>query len=181
MRATSSSERPSTRPVIRTANGAANACAELAPPGRDEPGEQVAGLGGDRAAEQLADLPQPERPLERRPQAGVLLPVGGQHHRPERGPDEVLLGLDGEAEPRAQHLPHLGVARHEPAAEGRHPRDRLGLAQPVERLLPARLLEVGELDRGADRKPLAPGRVLCGRDLGLLQHRPLLLPGSETL
>src|SRR6185312_15669699 len=71
--------------------------------GRDRVGE-AGGGPGDGGAEELGRLAHPERTLERRPYARVLVGVRGEHHAAERGPHQVLLRLDGGRRPRAERL-----------------------------------------------------------------------------
>ena len=156
-------------PATPIANGAAKSR-----PSSHEP------IGGQLAEQRLdaAPTPAPRNARARRacgtarrraPLPLVLGAVGGQHHDAERRPHEVRLGPDRERRSPAEQLAGGRVAGDEPAAEHGHPGHRLELAQPVERLGPSVLLEVGELDRRAGREALAcappprpPTRTICG-------------------
>ena len=92
--------------------------------------------------------------------ARVLGAVARQHHHAERRAHEIRLGPDGEIAAPAEQLAGELVRGDEPAADRRHPRDRLEVAQAIERSDSAVLLEVGELDGRADREARPPRGIL---------------------
>ena len=114
----------------------------------------------DRSLETLANRAHAERLVERKALAVVLVAVARQHHDSERGAYEVRLGPDGELLAPSEDVSAERMARHEPAAERRHPRDGLGGAKPIERVCAGVLLEVGELDRLAEREAPPPFGLL---------------------
>ena len=131
---------------------------QLAAADRGELGDQRVDAALHRLGEALAHRAHAERLVEGPPLPLVLGAVARQHHHAERRAHEVGLGPDREVVARLEQLARERVRRDEPAAERRHPRDRLEVAQAVERTHAAVPLEVGELDGAADREARAAAR-----------------------
>ena len=158
---------------------------ELALAARRELADQRVDVAVHRLGEALAHGAHAERLVERPALPRVLVAVARQHHHAERRAHEVRLGPDGELVAPAEQLARELVRGDEPAAERRHPRDRLEVAQAVERADAAVELEVGELDarrrsgsarcarRSRPRRPRSAGpvRSIRGRCYSALRAR----------
>ena len=154
---------------------------ELAAAARGQPLDQRVEVAPHGLREALAHGPHAERLVERLALALVLGAVAREHHHAERGPHEVRLRPDREVVAAPEQLACERVRRHEPAAERRHPRDGLRVAQAVERGRAAGELEIGELDRRAGRKARAAGSRLGVVDDSLcnqLWHAAMLSGGT---
>ncbi len=133
---------------------------QLARSARGELAEQRVDALPHGFGEALAHRPHAERLLERPPLPLVVVAVDRQHHHAQRSAHEIRLGPHGELVAAAEQLARKCMRGDEPAAERRHPRDRLRCTQPVERADAAVELEIGELDRASRREARLPRGVL---------------------